>query len=140
MPLLGIDAEHEIDLDVFDAANVAGSFPGELLGCVPGLAHTEESSMGDGLGIGRDAVVFRGAQVDNLGVEAGEDMLDLCERLIGGAMLDEHQRLSLGIDIGTVEGVAGYDVDVGGQVLLERLDLGIFTGRLASNDGAELGR
>ena len=55
-------------------------------------------------------------------------------------MLDEHQGLALWIDIGTVEGVAGYDVNVGRQVLLEGLDLGIFTRRLAANDGAELGR
>lgn len=140
VPLLGVDAEHEVDLDVFDAADITGSLPGELLGCVPGLAHAEESSVGDGLGIGRDAVMFLGTQVDNLGVEAGEYMLDLGERFIGGAMLDEHQRLALGIDIGAVEGMAGYDVNVGGQVLLEGLDLGIFTGRLAANNGAELGR
>ena len=140
VPLLSVDAEHEVDLDVFDAADITGSLPGELLGRVPGLAHAEESSVGDGLGIGRDAVVFLGAQVDNLGLEAGEYLFDLGERLVGGAMLDEHQRLALGIDIGTVEGVAGYDVNVGGQVLFEGLDLGIFTGRLAANDGTELGR
>lgn len=140
VPLLGVDAEHQVDLDVFDATDVTGSFPGEMVRCVPGLAHAEESSVGDGLGIGRDTVMFLGTQVDNLRVEAGQYVLDLGERLVGSTMLDEHQGLALGIDIGTVEGVAGYDIDIGGQVFLEGLDLGIFTGGLAANYGAELGR
>lgn len=140
VPLLGIDAEHEVDLDVFDAADITGSLPGELLGSMPGLAHAEKSGVGNGLGIGRDAVMFIGTQVDNLGVKAREYVLNLGERFVGGAMLDEHQRLALGIDIGAVKGVAGHDVNVGGQVLFESLDLRIFTGRLATNNGAELGR
>ena len=38
-----------------------------------------EGSMGDGLGVGRDAVVFLGGKVDVFGVETAEDVLDLCE-------------------------------------------------------------
>lgn len=45
--------------------------------------------MRDGLGVGCDAVVFAGREVDMLGVKASEDGFDLVKGGIGGAVLDE---------------------------------------------------
>lgn len=64
MPFLGVDTQGEVDLDILDAAHVAGYFPGKLLVGVPGLTHGEEGCMGDGLGVSGYAVVFGGGEVD----------------------------------------------------------------------------
>jgi hypothetical protein len=93
----------------------------------------------DGLGVGGDAVVLGGGEVDEARAEAGEDGLDLAEGRVGRAVLDEDQGLVVGVDGRAVEGVAGDDVDVLGEVALKRLDLGGFAGRLGADDGAEFG-
>jgi hypothetical protein len=45
----------------------------------------------------------------------------------------------VGVDVGAVERVARDDVDIAGEVLLERLDLRVFTRCLTAYDGAEAG-
>jgi hypothetical protein len=125
VPLLGVDAEHEVDLYVFDAADVARPLPRELGGGVPGLAHGEEGGVGHGLGVGRDAVVLARAEVDVLGAEAAEDGFDFGEGGGRGAVLDEDEGLAAGVEVGAVEGVARDDVDVAGEVLFKGLDLGV---------------
>jgi hypothetical protein len=54
-------------------------------------------------------------------------------------VLDQDERLAFGVDARPVEGVAGYDADIGGEVLLESFNLWCFARRLAANDGADLG-
>jgi hypothetical protein len=44
--------------------------------------------VGDGLRVGRDAVVFLGGKVDVLGAEAAEDGFDFGEGGVRGAVLD----------------------------------------------------
>lgn len=51
-------------------------------------------------------------------------------------MLDQHEGLAAGVDVGSVEGVAGDDLDVGGEVGFEGGDFGGFAGGLAADDGA----
>lgn len=69
MPLLTVDAQHQIDLDILNPTHITGKFPGELSVRMPRLAHGEKGSVGDGLGISRDAIVLEGRQVDKLGAE-----------------------------------------------------------------------
>jgi hypothetical protein len=80
----------------------------------------------DGLRVGRDAVVLARRQVDVLGAEAAEDRFDFGEGGVRGAVLDQDERLAAWVNVGAVEGVARDDVDVGGEVLLECLDLRVF--------------
>lgn len=51
-------------------------------------------------------------------------------------MLDQHEGLAAGVDVGAVEGVAGDDFDVGGEVGFEGGDFRGFAGGLAADDGA----
>lgn len=124
VPLLGVDAQHNVDLDVLYAADVARHFPGELGVCVPGFAHGEEGGVGDGLGVGGDAVVLEGREVDVLGAEDGEDGLDSCDGGGGRAVADDDEWLVARVDVGAVEGMAGDDLNVGGEVTLKGCDLG----------------
>lgn len=57
MPLLGIDSEGEIDLYIFDTANVPSDFPWELSISVPGFTHGEKGGMGYSLSVSSYAVV-----------------------------------------------------------------------------------
>lgn len=51
-------------------------FPGELIIGAPGCAHAEKGGVGDGLGVGRDAVVIEGGEVYLSGRKAGENAFD----------------------------------------------------------------
>ena len=88
MPFLGVDAECQVDFDVLNTTNVASYFPGKLLICVPGFAHTEESCMRDCLGIGGDAIMLASGEVDVFRSQAGENMLDFVKTFLGSTMLD----------------------------------------------------
>lgn len=70
VPLVAVDAQRHVDLDVLDAARPALLLPGELVVGSPGRAHAQECGMGHGLGVGRDAVMLLGCQVHELGLEA----------------------------------------------------------------------
>ena len=82
VPLVRVDAQRDIDLDVLDAADVTADFPGELVVGAPCGAHAQEGGVRDGLRVGGDLVVERGGEVDVLGAEAGEDVLDEGEALV----------------------------------------------------------
>jgi hypothetical protein len=60
-----------------------------LLHRVPGLAHGQEGRVRHGLGVGCDAVVLAGREIDVLGVEASEDGFDFGKGGVGSAVLDE---------------------------------------------------
>lgn len=92
------------------------------------------------LGVGRDAVVFYGAEVHEFRAEAAEDGFDEGVGFGAGAVLDEDEGLADGVDFGAVEGVAGDDFDVGGEVELEGFNLGGFARGLAAYYRANLGR
>lgn len=90
MPFVSVDAKSDVDLDIFNAAEIAGNLPRELLVGHPCGAHAQEGSMGDGLGVGSDAVVLSCIEINIFRVEAGEHLLDQCKALIGGPVLDEN--------------------------------------------------
>lgn len=123
VPLVGVDAKRDVDLDVLDAANVARRLPRELVVGGPRGAHAEEGRMGDGLRVGSDAVVLLAGKVDVLGLEAGENGLDEGEVGVRGAVLDQHEGLAFGVYARPVEGVAGYNADVCREVLFKCCNL-----------------
>lgn len=139
VPLGRVDPDGQVDLDVLDAADVAAHHPGELAVRVPGLAHRQEGGMGHSLRVRGDAVVLLGAEVDKVGLEAGEHGLDLADGRVRSAVLNDDQGLVLGIDTGAVEGMAGDDVDVRGEMSLESGNLGGFTRCLSSDNRSKLG-
>jgi hypothetical protein len=73
-----------------------------------------------------------------LRLQAGQYALNKGERGIVGAVFDEHQRLSPRVDSWAVEGVAGYDVDVLGEVFLKCCNLRCLARGLAADNGSEL--
>lgn len=103
VPLVAVDAQRDVDLDVLDAADVPRRLPGELVVRLPGRAHAQEGGMRDGLSVRRDDVVLLRAQIDHLGAEAGEDLLDGSDGVgRGGPVVDDHERLALWFDFGSV--------------------------------------
>lgn len=64
VPFVVEDAHHDVDFDIFDAADVARDFPWKLSVGSPCCAHTEEGGVSDGLCIGRDSIVFLPGEVD----------------------------------------------------------------------------
>jgi len=88
MPFLRVDAEREVYFYVFDAADVARYFPGELGIGVPGFAHGEEGGMCYSLRVGGYAVVLCCGEVDVSGTKAGEDVFDFVEALLRGTVFD----------------------------------------------------
>jgi hypothetical protein len=139
VPLVRVDAEGDVLLDVFDATDVAARFPWELVVGGPCGAHAEEGGMRDGLCVRRDAVVLLGGEVDVLRSKTGHDILDKREVVVGCTMLDQDQRLPFRVDARPVEGVHGNDADVLGQVFLKGIDLGSLARGLTADDGADLG-
>lgn len=119
VPLVAVDAQRDVDLDILDPALPPRDFPGELVVRVPGGAHAQERRVRDRLRVGRDAVVLGCAQVHKLGAEALEYRLDESEAGRGGPVIDQHEWLPGWIDVRPVEGVAGDDLDVCGKMLFE---------------------
>ena len=95
--------------------------------------------MSDSLCVSGYAVVLLMREVDVLGAETGEHSLDAVEGVVRGAVFDEDERLAFGVDIRPVERVAGYNVDVFGEMSLEGGDFGGFAGGLAADYGAFFG-
>lgn len=89
VPPSAVDAHRQVDLDILDSADVASAFPRELLHRMPGFTHGEEGGMGDGLGVGGDAVVLECTEIDVFGVEAVENRFNFAERFVGCAVFDE---------------------------------------------------
>jgi hypothetical protein len=75
VPLIGVDAQRDVHLNVLDTTNVARAVPWELIVGEPSSAHTKEGGMGHSLCVGCDAIVLLGSEIDVLGLEAGHDIL-----------------------------------------------------------------
>ncbi len=71
VPFVRVDPESDVDLDVFDAADIPVNFPRELVVGLPCCAHAEEGGVCDGLGVCSDPVVCFRREVDVLGTETG---------------------------------------------------------------------
>lgn len=89
VPFVRVDAQRDVDLHVLDAAHPARDLPGELLVGVPGRPHAQEGGVRDRLRVGGDAVVQLAREVDILGVEAGQDVLDEPQAGVRRAVLDQ---------------------------------------------------
>lgn len=76
VPLVTVDTQCHVDLDVLDAARPALLLPGELVVGSPGRAHAQEGGVRHRLGVSRDAVVLLGRQMHELGLEARQDVGD----------------------------------------------------------------
>ena len=112
VPLVRVYAQRNVDLDILDAADVAVDLPRELVVGTPCGAHAQEGGVRDSLRVGGDAVMHRRCEVDVFGAEAREDLLYQLEALLGCTMIDEDQGLTFGVDVGTVQGVAGNNLHV----------------------------
>ena len=98
MPFLGIDAQGEIDLYVFDPTDIAGYFPWKLGVGVPSFTHGEEGGVRYRLRVGGYAVVLGGGEVDVGRAKAGEDVLYFVKACLGSAMFDKDlARMSTGV-------------------------------------------
>lgn len=96
--------------------------------------------MCDSLCVRCDSIVLLSSKIDHVRVETREDFFDQSKALLGCAMLDQCQGLTLGIDLRSMQGMARDDLDVFRQVCFEGSYLNLFTGSLASDNGALLSR
>lgn len=103
VPFVRVDPQHQIGLDVLDAAHVPLVFPGELVVGTPRRAHAQERRMGHGLRVGGDTVVFQRGEVDLRRSKAGEDAFNEFEALLRCAVFDNDQRLASGVNFGAVQ-------------------------------------
>lgn len=79
--------------------------------------------MSDSLSICCDPVMLLVRQMSNLTLEAAQDPLHQCQSLGSTPVVDDDQGLSLRGDSRSMHRVAGDDVDIFGQVPLERCNL-----------------
>lgn len=140
VPFVRVDAEHDVDLDILDTADVTGNLPWELVVRGPGASHAEKGCMCNGLGVSSDSVVCLCAELDMLRIEARKNILNQGEAFIRRSMLDQNQRLTLGVHSRAVQGMARYNFDVLGQMLFKRSNLRGLTRRLTTDNGTEFGR
>ena len=112
MPFVGVDTKHNIAFYVLNTANVAVDLPRKLIVGEPCGAHTQESGMSDSLRIRCNSVMLLGSQIDDVRIEARENVFDQSKALLRCAMLDQCKRLALGINLRSMQGVAGDDLDV----------------------------
>lgn len=71
VPFVRVNPEGNVDLDVFDAANISVDLPRELVVGPPCRTHAEEGGVCDSLGVCGDPVVCFRREVDVLGTETG---------------------------------------------------------------------
>lgn len=82
MPFVRVDAERDVAFHVFDPADPARHFPGELVVGLPCCAHAQERGVCDGLCVGGYAVVFLAGEEDIFGAEGGEGVCDGAETFV----------------------------------------------------------
>ena len=71
VPFVRVDSEGDVDLDVFDAADIAVDLPGKLVIGPPCRTHAEEGGVRDGLGVCGDSVVCLRREIDVLRAKTG---------------------------------------------------------------------
>ena len=96
--------------------------------------------MSDSLGICCDPVMLLVRQVSNLTLEAAQDPLHQCQSFGSTPVVDDDQGLSFRGDSRSVHRVTGDDVDILGQVLLERRNLWCLNRCLTRHNCANLCR
>jgi hypothetical protein len=57
--------------------------------------------------------MLTGCEMNELGLEAAQDNLDLAEGRVWSAVLNENKGLVVRVDIGSVKRVAGNNIDIG---------------------------
>ena len=139
MPFARVDPQHQVGLDVLNAAHVPMMLPRELIVCAPGRPHAQESRVGHGLRVCGDLVMFQGREIDLPGLETGQDSLNEVEAFLRSAVFDDDEGLASGIDFRTVQGVAGYNLHVQRKVFLKREHFRRFARSLSAYDGALFG-
>jgi len=139
MPFVGVDTQHNVALDIFDASNVTVDLPGKLIVREPGGAHTQECSVGYSLRVCRDPVMFLGCKTHVIRAKARKDLLDRFEALLRCSFPDKNKGLAFGIDSGSMQRMARYDLDVFRKMLSERGNFDLFAGGLAANNRTLLG-
>lgn len=71
VPFVRVDPEGDVDLHVFDAADITVDLPRELIVGLPCRTHAEEGGVCDGLGVRGDPVVRFCREVYVLGTKTG---------------------------------------------------------------------
>lgn len=112
MPLARVYPQHQIGLDVLDAAHVPMMLPRELVVRTPGRTHAQEGRVGHGLRVCGDLVVFQGREIDLRGSKTREYPFDQFEAFLRRTVFDDDEGLAFRIDFWTVQGVAGYNLHV----------------------------
>lgn len=112
MPLVRIDAQRDVDLDILNPTHIPRHLPRKLIVRRPRSAHGQESRMRHRLRISCNAIMSFGSQLDMLALKARQDFRDKIVARVRGAVLDQHQGLAFGVYTWSVEGVARDDFDV----------------------------
>lgn len=86
MPFLRIDTEGQVNLDVFDASNIARNFPWKLGVGMPCFPHGQECSVSYCLRVCGDAIMLSSTEVYMLRAKTRKDFLDSVEIGLGGTM------------------------------------------------------
>jgi len=123
VPLIRVDAEGNVHLDVLNTTDVTRAVPRELVVREPCTAHAEESGMSNSLCVRCNAIMLLGGKIDVLGPEAGHNILHERKVSIRGAILDQHQWLPFRVYAWPVEGVHGDNADVFRKVFVKSLHL-----------------
>lgn len=84
--------------------------------------------------------MFGGSEIHVFRVEAGHDLLNEREVILRCAVLDQHQRLSSGIDLWAVQRVYRNNADILGQMILKSRYLGSLARSLTTDNRSNLGR
>lgn len=112
MPLVGVDTECDILLNVLNAADVAARLPRKLVVCRPCCTHAKKGGMSDSLSVRCYAVVLLSREVDMRRAQTGHDIFHERKLFISGTVLDQDQGLAFRVDTGAVERVYGDDANI----------------------------
>ena len=119
MPFVGVYPEGQVYLDILNAAYIAAYLPWKLIVGPPCRAHTQEGGMGNSLSVSRDDIVLFGREVHMFRAKARKDLFDQLHALVRSSVPNNGQWLTPRVDVWPMQGVAGYDFDIGWEVFLE---------------------
>ena len=119
MPFIRVYPEGQVYLDILNATYVAAYLPWKLVVGPPCRAHTQKRGMGNSLGVSRNDIVLLGREMHMFRAKAREDLVDQLHTLVRSSMPNNGQWLTSRVDVWAMQGVAGYDFDIGREVFLE---------------------